>query len=140
MLEAAVGPESNGDQPVSARDESRAPRRSRTRWPSGRGAAVREYLVALAHATRAHRQVTLGLSPRGLLIWQRLAQASAFLAGRTTSRRMTCRTSPNPFWRSGSASSPMSRGVFMPRSRPPCRFPSTPRLAPRERPRKTPRR
>ncbi len=46
------------------------------------GAAVREYLVALAHATRTHRQVTLGLSPRGLLIWQRLAQARAFLAGR----------------------------------------------------------
>jgi MoxR-like ATPase len=44
--------------------------------------AIREYLVALAHATRSHRQVTLGLSPRGLLIWQRLAQARAFLAGR----------------------------------------------------------
>ena len=46
------------------------------------GAAVREYLVALAHATRAHRQVSLGLSPRGLLIWQRLAQARRFLLGR----------------------------------------------------------
>jgi MoxR-like ATPase len=46
------------------------------------GGAVREYLVSLAHASRAHRQVTLGLSPRGLLIWQRLAQARAFLAGR----------------------------------------------------------
>ena len=46
------------------------------------GVAVREYLVALAQATRAHRQVSLGLSPRGLLIWQRLAQARAFLDGR----------------------------------------------------------
>jgi MoxR-like ATPase len=46
------------------------------------GAAVREYLVALAQATRSHRQVNLGLSPRGLLIWQRLAQARAFLDGR----------------------------------------------------------
>ena len=46
------------------------------------GAAVREYLVALAQATRSHRQVSLGLSPRGLLIWQRLAQARAFLDGR----------------------------------------------------------
>ncbi|MFO0911164.1 MAG: MoxR family ATPase [Isosphaeraceae bacterium] len=46
------------------------------------GRAVREYLVALAQATRTHRQVTLGLSPRGLLIWQRLAQARAFLDGR----------------------------------------------------------
>jgi MoxR-like ATPase len=44
--------------------------------------AIREYLVALAHATRSHRQVTLGLSPRSLLIWQRLAQARAFLTGR----------------------------------------------------------
>jgi len=46
------------------------------------GEAVREYLVALAQTTRSHRQVTLGMSPRGLLIWQRLAQARAFLAGR----------------------------------------------------------
>jgi len=46
------------------------------------GPLVRDYLVNLAHATRSHRQVTLGLSPRGLLIWQRLAQARAFLQGR----------------------------------------------------------
>jgi MoxR-like ATPase len=45
-------------------------------------AAVRDYLVRLARASREHRRVTLGLSPRGLLIWQRLAQARAFLAGR----------------------------------------------------------
>jgi MoxR-like ATPase len=46
------------------------------------GAAVQDYLVSLAHASRGHRQVVLGLSPRGLLIWQRLAQARAFLDGR----------------------------------------------------------
>lgn len=46
------------------------------------GPAVREYLVSLAHATRSHRRVTLGLSPRGLLIWQRVAQARAFLSRR----------------------------------------------------------
>jgi MoxR-like ATPase len=46
------------------------------------GPAVREYLVTLAAATRSHRQVTLGLSPRGLLTWQRVAQARAFLGGR----------------------------------------------------------
>ncbi|CAN5888600.1 MoxR family ATPase [soil metagenome] len=40
---------------------------------------VREYLVALAAASRSHRQVTLGISPRGLLTWQRLAQARAYL-------------------------------------------------------------
>jgi MoxR-like ATPase len=46
------------------------------------GPAVREYLVTLASATRSHRQVTLGLSPRGLLTWQRVAQARAFLGDR----------------------------------------------------------
>lgn len=43
---------------------------------------VREYLVDLARATREHRAVTLGLSPRGLITWQRVAQAWAFLEGR----------------------------------------------------------
>lgn len=41
--------------------------------------AVQQYLVRLAHATRQHAAVTLGLSPRGLLIWQRMAQAWALL-------------------------------------------------------------
>jgi MoxR-like ATPase len=43
---------------------------------------VRDYLVRLAEATRVHPQVTLGVSPRGLLIWQRMAQAWAWLQGR----------------------------------------------------------
>lgn len=43
---------------------------------------VREYLVDLAGATRAHAAVALGLSPRGLLTWQRVAQARAFLGER----------------------------------------------------------
>jgi MoxR-like ATPase len=43
---------------------------------------VRAYLVDLGRATRAHPQVTLGLSPRGLLMWQRVAQAWAFLRHR----------------------------------------------------------
>lgn len=43
---------------------------------------VRDYLVDLGRASREHRQVALGLSPRGLLTWQRLAQARAFLRGR----------------------------------------------------------
>jgi MoxR-like ATPase len=42
-------------------------------------ANVRAYLVDLARATRSHPQVTLGLSPRGLILWQRVAQAWAFL-------------------------------------------------------------
>lgn len=44
--------------------------------------AVQGYLIDLGHATRTHPKVSLGLSPRGLLIWQRVAQAWAFLAGR----------------------------------------------------------
>jgi MoxR-like ATPase len=43
---------------------------------------VREYLVDLGRATRSHQKVSLGLSPRGLLTWQRTAQAWAFLQGR----------------------------------------------------------
>ena len=45
--------------------------------------AVRKYLVDLGNATREHPKVELGLSPRGLIIWQRVAQAWAFLKGRT---------------------------------------------------------
>ncbi len=43
---------------------------------------VREYLVSLAEATRANHAFALGLSPRGLLTWQRVAQSYAWLAGR----------------------------------------------------------
>ena len=43
---------------------------------------VRAYFVDLGRATRSHAQVALGLSPRGLLIWQRVAQAWAFLRQR----------------------------------------------------------
>jgi MoxR-like ATPase len=43
---------------------------------------VQDYLVDLAAAVRTHPKVPLGLSPRGLLTWQRVAQAWAYLAGR----------------------------------------------------------
>ncbi len=43
---------------------------------------VRAYLVDLGRATRNHPKIALGLSPRGLLIWQRVAQAWAFLKDR----------------------------------------------------------
>ena len=43
---------------------------------------VRKYLVELATVTRSHREVALGLSPRGLITWQRVAQAWAHLQGR----------------------------------------------------------
>lgn len=44
--------------------------------------AVRGYLVDWASATRQHPEVKLGVSPRGIKIWQRVAQARAHLAGR----------------------------------------------------------
>jgi MoxR-like ATPase len=43
---------------------------------------VREYLVDLGRATREHKEIRLGLSPRGLISWQRIAQAHAHLRGR----------------------------------------------------------
>lgn len=43
---------------------------------------VQGYLVDLARKLRNHPDVPLGLSPRGLLIWQRVAQARAHLQGR----------------------------------------------------------
>jgi MoxR-like ATPase len=45
-------------------------------------AAIHEYLVALAHGTRNHPKIFLGLSPRGILVLQRAAQAQAYLQHR----------------------------------------------------------
>lgn len=45
--------------------------------------AVQDYLVRLADASRRHAEIALGLSPRGLLTWQRMAQAWAFLDRRS---------------------------------------------------------
>lgn len=44
--------------------------------------SVQDYLVRLAQATRRHPHISLGVSPRGLLTWQRAAQAQAFLRSR----------------------------------------------------------
>jgi len=44
--------------------------------------ALHEYLVQLSAVTRKHPRITLGLSPRGVLTWQRAAQARAFLQRR----------------------------------------------------------
>jgi MoxR-like ATPase len=44
---------------------------------------VREYLLDLAQSTRTNRSFPLGLSPRGLLQWQRVAQAYAMLCNRS---------------------------------------------------------
>ncbi len=45
--------------------------------------SIQDYLVRLAHASRQHPSIALGLSPRGLLTWQRVAQARAWLSERT---------------------------------------------------------
>jgi MoxR-like ATPase len=44
--------------------------------------SVREYIVAIVRATRAHSAVELGASPRGSLYLYRAAQALAALRGR----------------------------------------------------------
>lgn len=45
-------------------------------------ASLQAYIVRFANLTRNHPQLALGLSPRGSLTWQRIAQAYAFLKGR----------------------------------------------------------
>jgi MoxR-like ATPase len=44
--------------------------------------SIQQYLVTLATASREDPKIHLGLSPRGLLAWQRAAQASAMVDGR----------------------------------------------------------
>lgn len=45
-------------------------------------ASLQAYIVQFANLTRNHPQISLGLSPRGSLTWQRMAQAYAYLQGR----------------------------------------------------------
>lgn len=44
--------------------------------------ALQRYLVTLSDKTRQHEVITLGLSPRGMLLWQRVSQAWALLQKR----------------------------------------------------------
>ena len=44
--------------------------------------SIRRYLVELGTATRNHTRFALGLSPRGLITWQRVSQAWALLQQR----------------------------------------------------------
>ena len=65
MLETAVGSVKNGDPTGASVMDAGELRALQDRVAQVEvGAAVREYLVALAHATRTHRQVSLGLQPR----------------------------------------------------------------------------
>jgi MoxR-like ATPase len=84
MLEAAVGhcceQDSRPIEPVIRTDQLHHLQQHVAKVNVAR--PVRQYLVDLAAATRSHPQIPLGLSPRGLLTWQRAAQAWAWLAGR----------------------------------------------------------
>ena len=83
MLAAAVGPDGPSRQASQAvLDPHRLRHLQQHVAEVAVSPIVQEYLVDLARVTRAHREVTLGLSPRGLLIWQRVAQARAHLRGR----------------------------------------------------------
>jgi MoxR-like ATPase len=80
LLAAAVGAADGTAESVLAEGQLQALQAAVARVAVGEN--VRAYLVDLGRATRAHPQVTLGLSPRGLLTWQRVAQAWAYLRGR----------------------------------------------------------
>ena len=82
MLNDALEPdlESNVIQHVFDTDE--LSRLQRTVASVRVAESVREYMVRLGNATRNHAEVQLGLSPRGLLIWLRTAQAFAWLRRR----------------------------------------------------------
>ncbi|WHX49881.1 MoxR family ATPase [Paenibacillus woosongensis] len=44
---------------------------------------IKQYLVGIAHASRHHPQLALGISPRGTLAWMGAAQAMAYYKGRS---------------------------------------------------------
>ncbi|MBM3968650.1 MAG: MoxR family ATPase [Planctomycetes bacterium] len=82
MLAEAIAP-----PPCEVPSPVFSPRQLRDLQQFVEGVAVKEtvqtYLIQLAKATRSHADISLGISPRGLLTWQRAAQASAFLQRRS---------------------------------------------------------
>ena len=83
MLAAAIGPPAEGREtlpPVLTPAQLAAIQTDVA--AVGVAPAVQEYLVNLARASRSHRDIALGVSPRGLLLWQRTAQARAWLDSR----------------------------------------------------------
>ncbi|QDT36654.1 AAA family ATPase [Stratiformator vulcanicus] len=81
MLGAAIGDVSKADEqglaPVFSEQELAQMQREVAAVTVAE--SVRDYIVRLGEATRSHRLIELGLSPRGLLTLQRAAQAKAFL-------------------------------------------------------------
>lgn len=82
MLAADVEPMESPEGPESLLQIADLQRIQKEVSQVGVSLPVREYLVKLAGAVRKHGQVKLGLSPRGLLIWQRVAQAKAWMQQR----------------------------------------------------------
>ena len=83
MLAAAIGPPAEGREtlpPVLTPAQLAAIQTDVA--AVGVAPSVQEYLVNLARASRSHRDIALGVSPRGLLLWQRTAQARAWLDSR----------------------------------------------------------
>ena len=82
MLAAAVGMATDEPRAAPLIDQPRLEALQRRVAATAVSARVQAYLVAVAVASRGQRDIPLGLSPRGLLTWQRVAQAHAFLEGR----------------------------------------------------------
>jgi len=83
MLQDAIGSSQSGsdDEPVLSIDQLTRIQESVAAMSVAPN--VQNYLVRLAQETRRHASIALGLSPRGLLTWQRVAQARAWLSERT---------------------------------------------------------
>lgn len=82
LLAAAIGDEDSRDGLKPVLEEGMLDRLQSEVSQVAVEERVRGYLVDLGRATRSDGRISLGLSPRGLLIWQRVAQARAFLQGR----------------------------------------------------------
>jgi MoxR-like ATPase len=67
---------------ASVVDGMAAPKLAEMVWTIGVAESVRDYIVALVHATRTHPDLALGASPRGSLALYRSAQVRAVLQGR----------------------------------------------------------
>ncbi len=83
MLAAAVGPRSESRPETPPILQSAELRRAQQLVAATYvDPCIQAYLIDLGTATRNHAQVHLGVSPRGLLTWQRVCQARAYLDGR----------------------------------------------------------
>ncbi|MFN9717776.1 MAG: AAA family ATPase [Planctomycetota bacterium] len=80
ILSATEGPSAVDESPVLTSGQLADIQKAVASLPVA--SIVQDYLVRLGHESRRHPSVVLGLSPRGLLIWQRTAQARAWLQQR----------------------------------------------------------